>query len=64
MVSETQPVRIVVEVSRVEPFRGTIAEGDRPVHAFNGWTAFAAAMAAVLGGIGLTSPDSGEEAGS
>ena len=52
MVSETEPVRIIVEISRAEPFRGTIAERDQPVQSFNGWTAFAAAIAAVVRGIG------------
>ena len=51
MTSDAEPVRITVEISRAEPLRGTIAERDRPVQAFNGWTAFAAAMAAIVGRI-------------
>ena len=64
MVSETEPVRIIIEISRVEPFRGTIAECERPSQAFNGWTAFAAAMAAAVGRIGAASATPDQEAGS
>jgi hypothetical protein len=52
MGSETDPVRITVDISCAEPFRGTIAECDRPSQPFNGWTAFAAAFAAVVRRMG------------
>ena len=55
MASEIDPVRIVVEISRAEPFRGTVAEAGRPPTSFNGWTAFAAAIAGVVRRIGMPS---------
>jgi hypothetical protein len=61
MVSETEPVRITVEISRAEPFRGTIAECDKPPQSFNGWTSFAAAIAAVVYRIGQISPSGGTD---
>jgi hypothetical protein len=48
MRSEIDRVRIVVEIDRAEPFRGTIAEPEQPLRTFDGWTAFAAAIAAVV----------------
>ena len=45
-------MRITVEITRAEPFCGTIAESDRPAQPFNGWTAFAAAIAAVVRRLG------------
>jgi hypothetical protein len=61
MVSESDPVRITVEISRAEPFRGTIAERDGPPQSFNGWTAFAAAVAAVVHRIGPGSAAGGTD---
>ena len=63
---ETESVRIVVEIGCAEPFRGTIAEAGQPLRSFNGWTAFAAAIAAVVARVGSTSRalDAGQEAGS
>lgn len=52
MTSEQAPVRIIVQIDRAEPFRGTIAEREQPLQTFNGWTAFAAAMAVVVRRIG------------
>jgi hypothetical protein len=52
MASEADPVRIVIEISRADPFRGTIAEAGRPVQGLNGWTAFASAIAAAVRRIG------------
>ena len=48
MVSERPPVRIIIEIDRAEPLRGTIAEPEQPVRTFNGWTAFASGIAAVV----------------
>ncbi len=52
MASPNEPVRIVIEISRAEPFRGTVTEPGQPLQRFNGWTAFAAAIAAVVRRIG------------
>jgi len=48
MRSEGDPVRIVVEIDRAEPLRGTLAEPEQPLRTFDGWTAFAAAVAAAV----------------
>jgi hypothetical protein len=48
MIREREPVRIIVEIDRAEPLRGTIAEPEQPVRTFNGWTAFASGIAAVV----------------
>jgi hypothetical protein len=63
MVSESDPVRITVEISRAEPFRGTILEPDQPTQSFNGWTAFAASIAGVVRRIGTAAPDSSADTG-
>ena len=55
------PVRIVVEIERAEPLRGTIAEPERPLRTFEGWTAFAAAVAAIVQRFGVSSASSGAE---
>jgi indole-3-glycerol phosphate synthase len=59
MVSERERVRIIVEIDRAEPLRGTIAEPEQPVRTFHGWTAFASAVAAVVQRFG-TSRSPGE----
>ncbi len=56
MVSEREPVRIIVEIDRAEPLRGTIAEPEQPVRTFNGWTAFASGIAAVVQRFGPPLP--------
>ena len=61
MVSESEPVCIIVEISRAEPFRGTVAERGGATQPFNGWTAFAAAVAAVVRRI--ASPHEDQDAG-
>jgi hypothetical protein len=61
MVSETEPVRVIVEISRAEPFRGTIAERNMPLRTFNGWTAFAAGIAAIVRRIGAARADEGPD---
>ena len=48
MVSEKAPVRIIVEIDRAEPLRGTISEPEQPMRTFNGWTAFASGIAAIV----------------
>ena len=52
MASESQPVRVVVEITRAEPLRGTVSEHGQPVQPFSGWMAFAAAIATVVRRIG------------
>ncbi|MEA2371785.1 MAG: hypothetical protein QOH12_2179 [Solirubrobacteraceae bacterium] len=48
MRSGTEPVRLVIEIDRAEPLRGTVAEAGEPLCAFDGWTAFAAAVAGAV----------------
>jgi hypothetical protein len=51
MVRHLESVRVVVEIDRAEPFCGTVAEPEQPVRTFNGWIAFASAIAAVVSRI-------------
>lgn len=66
MGSDMKPMRIVVEIEHAEPFRGTVAEPGHAPQRFNGWTAFAAVIAAVvrrLGPPGVTPDDPDEASG-
>jgi len=38
----------VIEIDRAEPLRGTVAEAGEPLCTFDGWTAFAAAVAGAV----------------
>jgi hypothetical protein len=63
MRSEGDPIRIVVEIERAEPLRGTIAEPEQPLRTFDGWTAFASAVAGVVRRFGTRTagPDAGPD---
>lgn len=38
----------MIEIDRAEPLHGTVAEAGEPLCTFDGWTAFAAAVAGAV----------------